>query len=138
MGLEDRACGKRWPCFVHSNHVRGCETNSDKILYIYIKKKHPRNIFIHCPPPPPKDLFLVFIYTEFIKERDMKYLGGSYVEEDGLSQGEEMPQLAKCSSLRIRARGPSIQVKSWCVACSCVPSVAGRDRRISGASGQIC
>lgn len=68
----------------------------------------------------------------------MKYLGGSYVEESGLSQGEEMPQLAKCSGLRIGGRSPSSKVKSWYMACSCVPSAAGRDRRIPGASGQIC
>lgn len=67
----------------------------------------------------------------------MKYLGGSYVEEYGLSQDKDMPQLAKCSSLRIGARSPSIQIKSWYVSCSCVPSAAGRDRRIPGASGQI-
>lgn len=60
------------------------------------------------------------------------------MEESGLSQGEEMPQLAKCSGLRIGARSPSSKVKSWYMACSCVPSVAGRDRRIPGASGQIC
>lgn len=68
----------------------------------------------------------------------MKYLGDSYVEESGLSQGEEMPQLAKCSGLRIGARSPSSKVKSWYMACSCVPSAARRDRRIPGASGQIC
>lgn len=34
MGLEDRARGKRWPCFVHSIHGRGCETNFDKIVYV--------------------------------------------------------------------------------------------------------
>lgn len=86
MGLEDRACGKRWPCFVHSNHVRGCETNSDKILYIY-KKNTPETFLFIAPLLRPKIYFWSLFTLNLLKRETWNILGAAMWKKMGFHKG---------------------------------------------------